>query len=551
MTAFDIPWQQPETVPVTTEMLDESPFEASGFGELTAPSFCTGPTAVEMSSEGLGDLSNYIPPGSSYGKSETSTLWQADHSSTEGEQWMEQQVPGLVAPSANSVFPPDAVRALPDIMQAKPLVQLTATVPTERVLGFITGARSNLGTEPGWGERLMVDLVDLPKAAPKTTVHVFVVKTVPFDINDNQKRVAFHEFALRMNPVRQPRFDVLSLGRYPVNRAIEELFMWPPASIARAAGLATTMTVDDAANYKIVIHSVFPDTVGRVVMPRDERSLRGFAFDKSTLTPEHERTIEWLAWEVLHSLHSRSKVTRIVIDGHTDPVGTATYNKGLGLRRANTVTERLKQLINEGAGNLPAGSVDQIQYEVRSFGEERPISRRIQALNRRVEITLFRDTTPPPAPLSLDITVTRLEGLLTGSTLDPDTATRIRCLLGKVRDPNSDDRFFNETQVFLVNRDNAMPQPTEWNRVRNLILNPDLFAPSISDAQVRANLGRIDEDIIYGVGKMNQMITYASGADYGLGLLALSRAFKELNKWLIERLDDPKSVYSCYPMLHP
>jgi hypothetical protein len=108
-----------------------------------------------------------------------------------------------------------------------------------------------------------------------------------------------------------------------------------------------------------------------------------------------------------------------------------------------------------------------------------------------------------------------------------------------------------DTQVFLVNCDNAMPGPTEWSRVRTLIVHPDLFAPSLPDAQVLANLGRIDEDIIYGVSKMTQMIDYAAGADYGLGLRALARAFKDLNKWILERLNDPKSVYSCYPQLRP
>jgi hypothetical protein len=242
-----------------------------------------------------------------------------------------------------------------------------------------------------------------------------------------------------------------------------------------------------------------------------------------------------------------------VIDGHTDPVGTADYNQFLGTRRANAVGQRLRQLINEGASNtgLPGGTVEDIEYVANSFGKERPISRRVQSLNRRVEITLVRDMNPPPQPLDLNVTVTRLEGLLTSATLGPDAARRMRCLLGKIRDHDADDRFVNETQVFLVDRDNKMPGPAEWSRVRNLVLHPDLFAPSLTDEEVLNNLGRIDEDIMYGVGKMNQMIAYAGGADYGLGLLALANAFKELNKWVIDRLNDPKSIYKCYPELRP
>jgi hypothetical protein len=294
-----------------------------------------------------------------------------------------------------------------------------------------------------------------------------------------------------------------------------------------------------------------PPRLGRVVEPRDQRSLRGFAFDKATLTAEHERTVEWLAWDVLHSWHSRTQVVRIEIDGHTDPVGTAAYNRDLGLRRATAVADRLKQLINEGAGRLPAGTVERIEYVVRTYGEERPISSRVQALNRRVEITLHRDTSPAPTPLDLNVTVSRLEGLLVTSTLPAETVTRLRCLLQKVRDPDSDDRFVTETQVFMVNRDNKMPTPTEWTRVRTLVLRPDLFAPDRSDAEVLVNLGRVDEDLQFGVQKMNQIIEYASGIDYGLGFVALANAFKELNTWVLERLADPKSVYSCYPDLRP
>ena len=50
---------------------------------------------------------------------------------------------------------------------------------------------------------------------------------------------------------------------------------------------------------------------------------------------------------------------------------------------------------------------------------------------------------------------------------------------------------------------------------------------------------------------MTQMIDYASGADYGLGLHATANALKDLNKWVLARLNDAKSVYSCYPQLRP
>jgi hypothetical protein len=168
-----------------TDLFDESPFEATQFAATEVvefPTMCYGATEDGvapghgqaggiLAEELAAGLSSYIAPASSYGEGEATDTSEADLSEAE-------------APTTHAVFPPDALRALPDVLQARPLVQLTATVPTEQVLRFIGRARSNLGTEPGWGERLLVDLRDLPKAVPKATVHVFVVKTVPFNVSE-------------------------------------------------------------------------------------------------------------------------------------------------------------------------------------------------------------------------------------------------------------------------------------------------------------------------------------------------------------------------------
>jgi flagellar motor protein MotB len=493
-------------------------------------------------------------PGDGWGGYIVPSSWyhETDASAREAQPQLQHQAAPLVKPSVTTSFPAEALAELPDVLRAKPLAQLSATVPTEQVLWMILNALNNVGAEPGWADRLLIDLRDLPKAAPRTAVHVAVVQTDPFEINETDKLVALHHFAEKVNPTPKPRFDVLTVGRYTANRAIDEQFGWPPASVAAAAGLSTVMTVGEAANYKLVIYAVLPQTVGAVVAPRDHRALRGFPFDRATLTPDHEKALRSLAREIVRSWYSAGEVVRIVVQGHTDPVGTRDYNYGLGRRRAEAVAARLKQLVNEAAGTLPGGTVDRIMYQVESYGEDRPFSRLVQALNRRVEITLFRNVTPPAAPLSADVTVTRLEGLLKLQTrLSSDEVTRLRCLLQKVREPGSDDRFANETQVFLIKRDNAMPQPTEWSRVRHLVLHPALFGPQLSDRQVMEHLQQIDEDIIGGVAKMNQIIEYASGAEWGLGLLALPNAFKQFNVWLLERLKDPTSIYYCYPDLRP
>jgi flagellar motor protein MotB len=450
-------------------------------------------------------------------------------------------------PKVTTTFPADALKELPDVLRAKGIVTYEVTVPTARILWMLQLALGNTGAEPGWIDRLIVDLGDLPKAGPTSTVYVSVFETVPFEVNENDKLVAFHRFELKAHPVKVAPFDVLSVGRYAANRELEEALGMPAGSIAKGAGLAVRMPVDQAANYKLVVYAVLPQTVGMVVAPYDHRSLRNFAFDKSTLTPQHEKALDLLAREIVRSWWSHRVVKTIVVQGHTDPVGGRDYNLALGRRRAEAVAARLKQLIDHYAGRLPAGTVESIQYVIESYGEDRPISKKINSLNRRVEISLVRDETPPPAPLDIDVTITRITSLLqTQTTLDPEQVQRLRCLLQKVRQPGMDDRYASDMQVFLMYRDNRMPGPTDWNRVLSRLLHPALFSPQVTDDQVLVNLRELDYDIGNGVAKMNQIIDYASGAEWGLGLMALSNAIKEFNKWVLERLRDPASIYSCY-----
>lgn len=471
----------------------------------------------------------------------------------ESTDLLHEQVVPTSSPTVSRSLPPLATAELPDVLRAKPIVSLTATVPTDRILWMVESARRARGPEPGWAARLLVDVRDLPKGAPATTVHVTVVETVPFEVNETDKLTAFHRFAIKAHPAAEPRFDALTLMTYNFNRALDEQLGWPPASIAIAAGLSTSMTVDQSANYKLVVYAILPQSIGMVVEPRrDFRSLRNFAFDRATLTPDHETRLVQLAQEIVRSWYSRGRVARVVVQGHTDPVGTRDYNLRLARRRAEAVSGRLRQLVSRFSGSLPAGTVDRVPFVIESYGEARPISKRLHSLNRRVEVALYRDRSAPPTPLDVDVTVTRLEELLKTSTGVPaDTVRRLRCLLGKVREPGSDDRFANETQVFLIKRDNAMPGPTEWSRVRNLVLDPGLFGSRTTDAKALVNLRRIDQEIFEGVMKMNQIIAYASGPDHGLGLMALPKAFKEFNVWVLDRLGEPKSIYSCYPELRP
>ena len=477
-------------------------------------------------------------------------VYRADDAESAADAVFEQQVaPGPAAPVVSTSFSPDALAELPAVLQAKPIVRLEATVPTELILWMIQGARNNRGTEPGWADRLLVDLKDLPKAGPMSTVHVAVFQTVPFFLSETDKLQAFQRYCMKQHPTKVPPIDALSVGFYAAHRALEQWLQLPPGVISNNSGLPLQMTKDEAANYKLVVYALLPSTVGRVIAPRDQRSLRGFDFGKWILTEEHERLLDSLGREIVRSWYSRRMVTRIVAEGHTDPVGTPDFNIRLGRHRAEAVLKRLKEIINEYAASVsfPAGVLDRIEYVAESYGETRLFSRNLHTLNRRVEVIVHRDYSPPPQPLDEDTTLKRQTDLLQKNpTRDPDTTKRLECLLQKMRQSGVDDRYVNDTQVFLINRDNKLPSPAEWNRVRSHLLHPDLFSPQVTDQQVITNLERLDEDIAGGIVKMNQIIDYASGPDYGLGLLALANAFKQFNAWVMDRFKDQNSIYSCY-----
>jgi OmpA-OmpF porin, OOP family len=105
-----------------------------------------------------------------------------------------------------------------------------------------------------------------------------------------------------------------------------------------------------------------------------------FAFDRATLTPQARTTIERVGGRI-----GRGPVR---VDGHTDSIGTATYNLGLSRRRAAAVSEALQDALDPGTA-----------VRARGFGEARPVAPNTRggeddpagrAQNRRVTISFRR-----------------------------------------------------------------------------------------------------------------------------------------------------------------
>jgi outer membrane protein OmpA-like peptidoglycan-associated protein len=103
-----------------------------------------------------------------------------------------------------------------------------------------------------------------------------------------------------------------------------------------------------------------------------------FDTGRATLKPGAERALERLA-QFLRT----NPGTRIIVEGHTDSVGSEAYNEELSQRRAQAVTEALR------ARGVPAE-----QYQAKGLGKAYPVASNEtpagRQQNRRVEI-VFSD----------------------------------------------------------------------------------------------------------------------------------------------------------------
>lgn len=98
-----------------------------------------------------------------------------------------------------------------------------------------------------------------------------------------------------------------------------------------------------------------------------------FAFNSSNITPEYESKIKEVA-----DILVEHKEYRVVLEGNTDSVGSAEYNKKLSLKRANAVADVLNRQ-----------GVDRSRISTIGLGEDNPVASNAtkegRAQNRRVD----------------------------------------------------------------------------------------------------------------------------------------------------------------------
>lgn len=176
------------------------------------------------------------------------------------------------------------------------------------------------------------------------------------------------EFTRSFFGFREP-FDYRETECFSSSDAIPDCRQLPPytkigkyASPDLVSGEDEAAVTDDSAGERQVF---FPDV--------------NFEFDKSNLNDLGKGRVRQIA-QLLASVPS----LRVVVEGHTDYIGTDEYNESLGQQRAQSVVNELTEL-----------GIDPNRVSPLSFGESKPIFTEeedwARAVNRRVQFSVTGD----------------------------------------------------------------------------------------------------------------------------------------------------------------
>jgi hypothetical protein len=324
------------------------------------------------------------------------------------------------------------------------------------------------------------------------------------------------------------------------------------------------------------------------------KKLDQFSFGSSKLRTFHKFIIKQVARMIVKRSQSRRQkpFKTILLVGAADEVGSYEKNCTLGKMRARSVKNELVRMLEI----LRPGITKDINFVVLSLGECAPVIEKAtrEKRNRYVNLWFSEDlfpkaSSPPRAPAPKDVWPTRplppseyprfekaiinLEkevARMEGFWKDPQKQ-RYLCWIKKLKNPNVDDRIIGWSKICPsisgaqgsalvigpcdLTKGNPVNQTKLERSIRSVsdvdVANQSLkFITYMRSAIVVSfemtssplkNFGKRVDNASDAIEKLYQW----SNAPLG-GSSAMPRAYRAIKSWIIQRQNDPKSLYSCF-----
>ena len=462
--------------------------------------------------------------------------------------------PGLGDPTVQIVSPRPNISDLVDYLDATVRARGRVTVPTQKVNFLVKLDPPNKST---WWKRLWEDpLKKFPTV--RVTVELVQVGVSLFPISNYRGDVllsqSFNEYLTRLHSKKPPcstdfvtalggLFGITAKGAIEKELGINGQL----DTLIKKSNTKLPMSAQDEQRHFWTVYATFPTEIRKYVIPETRVVLDEFIFDKSSLTQNHIGKILAIARHSEAMAASVGTGFTIGLAGHTDDRGTEKYNIDLGDRRASEVKEALRKAI-EGIG---PGLSSKFTIMAKSFGETKPLvkakTEAEHARNRRVEVLLLKQTSRCPR-VSLRVVVKRALGLLPRLS-DSKQAQRISCLLRKVIQKGTDDRWIDKQRVGDVENASKSLGTYPFNLLRDYLSLGDIFEAAVPDAQVLRTLESLDGEIIGGINKViERMEVLTNAASTGASTPGM-KEMDALRAWMFKRTNDNQSIYNCYRII--
>jgi outer membrane protein OmpA-like peptidoglycan-associated protein len=452
-----------------------------------------------------------------------------------------------VLPSTGSIVSPTAcitsfVNLIPRHLDPKLMACLNKTIPTINTEVLF---RKTLGANPGtiWIKKLNTDLrTFVTYLYPKVnlTVELWRFITIPA----GSQRSALVPLSTYLK-AKSGEFTISIFAPLTSQKTVEKIYGEPLDKFVASAGPLTSQN----HSYYWHVYATFPDDVKNNFRQIEWNNVDKFPFNKYELSDIQKKTIRMIAIDVVESWVSQSpkRYTKIILEGHTDIRGTEAYNINLGEKRAKEAAKFLKEEIFKTAPKYhldPSKMV--IQYEIKSHGETRPVSKTppiVHEFNRRVEITLQAINITPDETLNIDEVIIRSLSILNTkkASMNQDYFKRIHCVLTTMKNPQADDRYITGQVALNVFNSNKFPNKDDWSRLRFFLTNSSFFSKQRPPDKIFESLITIDNMISGGVDEISQKVNSHTAVMY----LPLPKEFNALVHWVSKQAKDKNSIYSC------